>query len=393
MQLDSEVEMRLSQPKRELWVHFPVRMDDGTLKIYEGYRVQYDDSRGPTKGGIRFHPQTDISEVKALAFWMTMKCAVVGIPYGGGKGGVTVDPKKLSKKELERLSRAYIQSIYKLVGPDQDIPAPDVYTTPEIMAWMVDEYSKLSGKYSPGMITGKPLSVGGSEGRGFSTAQGGVYVALELAKKLKMRKGATVVIQGFGNAGSYMAKILKKQGFKIIGVSDSRTGIANEAGLDPDKVEAHKASTGSVKDFPGAKNISNEKLLTLKCDLLIPAALENQIMKENAGRIKAGAILELANGPTTPEADEKLWKRGIHVVPDILANAGGVTVSYFEWVQNLMNYYWTEKEVLQKLEPIMKKSFEDMWRIHEQYKCDLRTAAYILALGRVAESMKARGGV
>lgn len=389
--LDPVIKARLEKPKKELHVTFPVKMDNGETKVFEGYRVQYDDSRGPTKGGIRYYPATDINEVKALAFWMTFKCAVVNIPYGGAKGGVTVDPKKLSKAELERLSRGYIQALGRFIGPDKDIPAPDVYTTPEIMGWMMDEYSKLVGKYSPAVITGKPLSLGGSEGRGSATAHGGVYVTLELAKKLKFKKGATVVIQGYGNAGSYMAKILQQHGFKIIAVSDSQSGIVNQKGLDPVKVFEYKNKTSSVQNFSGAKNISNQQLLELKCDILVPAALENQLTGKNAGRIKAKAIVELANGPTAPEADVKLWKKKIYVVPDILANAGGVTVSYFEWVQNLLNYYWTEKEVLEKLEPIMIKSFNSVWDNHLKYKCDLRTAAYVLALGRIVAAMQARG--
>lgn len=391
MQLNPEVRERLRNPKRELHFTIPVRMDDGSVKVFQGYRVQFDDSRGPNKGGIRFHPDTDIFEVRALSFWMTFKCATVGIPLGGGKGGVTVDPKKLSKRELEKLSRGFIRALRADIGPAKDIPAPDVYTTPEIMAWMMDEYETLHGNHLPGVITGKPLAVGGSAGRGYSTAQGGVYVTLELAKKLKLKKGATVVIQGFGNAGSYMAKILTSKGYKIVGLSDSRGGIVNPKGLDPVKVEQHKKSTGSVQNFAGAKNVTNEQLLTTECDILVPAALENVITAENAGKIKAKNIVELANGPTTPEADEKLFKKGITVVPDILANAGGVTVSYFEQVQNAYNYYWSEKEVLAKLEPIMVDSFNAVWANKVKYNCDMRTAAYIHAAKRIEEAMLARG--
>jgi len=392
MDLDPEVYARLQKPKKEIHVSIPVRMDDGSLKVFEGYRVQYDNTRGPNKGGIRFHQDTDINEVKALAFWMTFKCATVGIPMGGGKGGVTVNPKKLSQAELERLSRGFIRALAQDLGPNKDVPAPDVYTNPQTMAWMMDEYCTIKGEYLPGVITGKPLAVGGSAGRGYSTAQGGVYVTLELAKKLKLKKGASVVIQGYGNAGSYMAKILHQKGYKIIAVSDSKGGILNTKGLDPVKVEKFKQKTGSVVDYPEAtKNITNKQILELKCDILVPAALENVITKENAGRIKAKAIVELANGPTTPEADEKLAKKKIHVVPDILANAGGVTVSYFEGVQNTYNYYWSEKEVLQKLEKIMVENFNKIWKLHQQYNCDLRTAAYILAAGRIAEAMKLRG--
>lgn len=393
MDLHSGVHARLQIPKFEMQFGIPVRMDDGSLKVFQGYRVQYDNSRGPNKGGIRFHPDVNIDEVRALAFWMTIKCSVVGIPLGGGKGGVIVDPKKLSVNELERLSRGFMRAVTHNVGPDRDVPAPDVYTTPQIMAWMMDEYETIRGDHGPGVITGKPLSVGGSEGRGYSTAQGGVYVTLELAKRLKLKKGASVVIQGYGNAGAYMAKILHKQGYKIIAVSDSKGGIINEKGLDPVKVEQHKAVTGSVVSYTGAKNISNEQILTVACDVLVPAALENVITPDNVGRIKAKAIVELANGPTTPEADEKLFKKGITVVPDVLANAGGVTVSYFEQVQNAYNYYWSEKEVLTKLEPIMVGSFNEVWKTKEAYKCDMRTAAYIVAVQRIAEAMTARGFV
>lgn len=391
MGLDPTVYARLKMPKREIHFSIPVRMDDGTVNVYEGYRVQYDNSRGPNKGGIRFHPDTDINEVKALSFWMTFKCATVGIPLGGGKGGVTVDPKKLSKRELERLARGFVRGLRGDIGPSIDIPAPDVYTTPEIMAWMMDEYNTLHGEQTPGVITGKPLAVGGSAGRGYSTAQGGVYVTLELAKKMKLKKGATVVIQGFGNAGSYMAKILTKKGYKVVGVSDSRGGIVNQAGLDPVAVEKHKMATGTVQNYKGAKNVTNEQLLTTPCDILVPAALENVILAENAGKLKCRAVVELANGPTTPEADEKLFKKGIIVVPDILANAGGVTVSYFEQVQNAYNYYWSEAEVLAKLEPIMIDSFNAVWAAMEKHNCDMRTGAYIHAAKRIEQAMLAKG--
>ncbi len=391
MGLDSTVHARLKMPKREIHFSVPVRMDDGNVRVFEAYRVQYDNSRGPNKGGIRFHPDTDINEVKALAFWMTFKCATVGIPLGGGKGGVTVDSKKLSERELERLARGFIRGLRNDIGPDIDVPAPDVYTNPKIMAWMLDEYNTLHSGHMPGVITGKPLAVGGSEGRGYSTAQGGVYVTLELAKKMKLKKGATVVIQGFGNAGSYMAKILTKKGYKIVGLSDSRGGIVNPKGLDPVEVEKHKTKTGSVQNFPGAKNVTNAQILTTPCDILVPAALENQILAENAGKLKCRAVVELANGPTTPEADEKLFKKGIIIVPDILANAGGVTVSYFEQVQNAYNYYWSEKEVLAKLEPIMVDSFNAVWAAKEKYGCDMRTGAYIHAAKRIEQAMLAKG--
>ncbi len=377
---------------RELRVSIPVEMDDGSLRMFEGYRVQYDDSRGPFKGGIRFHPKTNIHEVRALAFWMTFKCATVGIPFGGGKGGVTVDPKKLSEGELERLSRGWARAMSNFIGPDKDIPAPDVYTNPKIMAWMMDEYSNVVGRLSPAVITGKPIAVGGSQGRGTATAQGGMYVTEELLPLMKL-KNPTVVVQGFGNAGATYAALAQAKGWKVIGVSDSRGGIVNHDGLDIAAVGAHKKATGSVVGFGGTKSITNEQILTHACDILVPAALEGVITGRNAARIKAKVIVELANGPTLPEADTKLFKRGIVVVPDILANAGGVTVSYFEWVQNLMNYYWTEKEVLAKLRPIMVSSFRDVWKSAKQYHCDLRTAAYIVATARIAEAMKARGRV
>lgn len=383
---------RLSRPMREVHVSIPVRMDNGALRVFEGYRVQYDDSRGPFKGGIRFHPQTNIHEVKALAFWMTFKCATVGIPYGGGKGGVTVDPKKLSERELEQLSRGWARAMRDVIGPDRDIPAPDVYTNPKIMGWMMDEYSEAVGSYTPGVLTGKPLSVGGSEGRGTATAQGGMYVTEEVLKKLQIKK-PTIAIQGFGNAGSVYATLAAKNGWKVVAVSDSKGGVVNQKGLDVNALAAHKRKTGSVRDFPGAKNIDNERLLLVECDILVPAALEGVITRVNAARIKAKIIIELANGPTTPEADEKLHNKGVVLVPDILANAGGVTVSYFEWVQNLMNYYWTEKEVMAKLQPIMVSAFNAVWSTAQQYKIDLRTAAYVVATRRIAESMQARGRV
>ncbi|MFH1426490.1 MAG: Glu/Leu/Phe/Val dehydrogenase [Candidatus Kerfeldbacteria bacterium] len=390
MEIDPDIIERLSHPKRELHVSIPVKMDDGTTKVFTGYRVQHNDARGPFKGGIRFHPKTDINEVRALSFWMTFKCATVGIPFGGGKGGVTVDPKKLSERELELLSRGWARAMRDFIGPEKDIPAPDVYTTPQIMGWIMDEYSEAVGKYCPGVVTGKPITIGGSQGRGTATAQGGVYVTEELMKKMKISK-PSVVIQGFGNAGSVFAELAAKKGWKVIAVSDSQGGIVNEKGLDIKKVEAHKEKTGSVVGFAGSKEIDNEKILMLKCDILVPAALEGVITKTNANRIKARAIVELANGPTTPEADEKLFKKGIVLVPDILANAGGVTVSYFEWVQNTMNYYWTEKEALEKLKPIMVTAFNDVWGAAEKHKTDMRTGAYIHATARIAASMKDRG--
>ncbi|MCD6414455.1 MAG: Glu/Leu/Phe/Val dehydrogenase [Candidatus Diapherotrites archaeon] len=392
MHLKPEILEVLKHPKRLLTVNFPVRMDDGSVKVFQGYRVQHNDARGPTKGGIRFHPNVSLDEVKALATWMTWKCAVAGIPYGGAKGGVIVNPKELSEGELERLSRAFIQAIHRFIGPERDIPAPDVYTNPKIMAWMMDEYSRLVGKNTPGVITGKPLSVGGSKGRGTATSQGGVYVLNKALEKQGLKPEKTrVAVQGFGNAGSFAAIILANDGYKIVAVSDSRGGILNESGLDPEAVLKHKKETGSVTGFPGSKKITNEELLELDCDVLVPAALENQITRENASKIKAKIVLELANGPTTPEADGILHKNGTLVIPDILANSGGVTVSYFEWVQNTMGYYWSEEEVKEKLKKIMEDAFEGVYVLMEKHKVNMRTAAYMLAVRRVADAMEARG--
>jgi glutamate dehydrogenase len=383
----------LKHPERELTVAIPVKMDNGKTKVFTGYRVQHSTARGPAKGGIRYHPQVDIDEVRALATWMSMKTAVVGIPYGGGKGGVICNPKEMSPAEIERLSRGFIRGISPIIGPAKDIPAPDVYTTPQIMGWMMDEYSILEGHFTPGVITGKPLSIGGSKGRGEATARGTMYTVREAAKKLNLKtKGATVVVQGYGNAGSITAKLLHKElGCKIIAVNDSTGGAYNPDGIDPVAILAHKEKTGSVKGFKGTKNISNEDLLTLKCDILVPAALENQITKENVKNIKAKIVAEAANGPTTPEADEVLFKKGITVIPDILANAGGVTVSYFEWVQNLQNYYWSEEEVNKKLEDVMIESFDAVYKMAKEYKTDLRNGAYMVAINRIADAVKARG--
>jgi len=389
--LEENIYAQLKAPQRSLKVSIPVKMDSGVVKVFEGFRIQYNNAHGPFKGGIRYHWNVSEDEVKALSFWMTMKCSTVGIPLGGGKGGIIVNPKELSVGELERLSRGYIRAIYKYVGPDQDVPAPDVYTTPQIMGWMLDEYEKITGHHAPGFITGKPLSIGGSAGRGFSTAQGGVYVLEKAVQKLGLNpKNTTVAIQGFGNAGSYMAKILHDRGYKIVAVSDSKGGIYNEAGFDPKEVEKNKQAGGAVSS-PGAHAVTNEELLELNVDVLIPAALENQITAENAPRIKAKIVAELANGPTTPEADEILFKKGILLVPDILTNAGGVTVSYFEQVQNTYNYYWTEEDVLKQLQKIMEDSFNAVWDKKEKHQIDMRTAAFVLAVDRVATAMRDRG--
>lgn len=391
--MDENIFNQLQEPQKFLEVSIPVKMDSGEIKVFKGFRSQFNDARGPFKGGIRFHPDVNEVEVKALSFWMTWKTAVVNIPLGGGKGGVIVDPKLLSNREMELLSRGYIRAIYKFIGSETDIPAPDVYTNPRIMGWMMDEYEKIQCRHIPGMITGKPLSIGGSAVRAYSTAQGGAYVLDEAVKKIGLREGCTVAIQGFGNAGAHMAKILHKMGYKIIAISDSRGTVVNCMGLDPAGVEKHKEKTGSVANYAGAEKISGAHCFEQEVDILIPAALENSITKENAPTIKSKLIVELANGPITPEADEILNKKGILVVPDILANAGGVTVSYFEQVQNTYGYYWSEKEVLEKLEEVMRRSFEEIWEKKEQYQVDLRTAAYILAVSRVAEAMNDRGWV
>ena len=383
---------QLKRPERILQFSFPVAMDDGTIRVFEGYRVQYSSARGPYKGGLRYHPQTNLDEVKALAFWMAVKCAVVGIPLGGGKGGITVDPKKLSVGELERLTRAFVRRLAPFIGPEQDVPAPDVNTTPEIMAWVRDEYERVVGKKVPGVVTGKPLNFGGSAGRTPATAQGGMYVLAEVMEKLKLKpKQVTVAVQGMGNVGGIMAQLLHQAGFRVVAMSDSQSGIYNSKGLDVPIVERFKKQTGSLKNFPGAKLVTNAKLLELPVTILIPAALENQITEKNATRIKAKVVFELANGPTTPEADIKLARRKIIVVPDVLANAGGVTVSYFELVQNLQQYYWSEGEVMAKLKPIMVTAFKQIWQRAEQLKVTLRTAAFVIALERIGQAIEARG--
>jgi glutamate dehydrogenase len=404
LNLDETTIIALSTPKRIIEIDIPVTMDDGSVKHFKGYRVQHNDARGPHKGGIRYHWDVDLNEVKALASWMTWKCATVGIPFGGGKGGIIVNPKELSLAELERLSRGFIRALARNIGPYQDIPAPDVYTNPQIMGWMMDEYSTLKGEYRPAVITGKPREIGGSEGRRFSTALGGVFVLEELVKKMgKKREDLTVAIQGFGNAGSFMARFLHDRGYKIVAASDSKGAIYNEKGFNPHelftcKVEkghiGHCYFLGSLQDANiKSTEITNEELLELDVDILIPAALENVITEENAKNIKAKIIVELANGPTTPEADEILSKNGVTIIPDILANAGGVTVSYFEWVQNIHHYYWTEEDVNAKLEAIMVRSFNEVYFMAEKNKVDLRTGAYILALDRVVRAMRARGQI
>ncbi|HET8785541.1 MAG TPA: Glu/Leu/Phe/Val dehydrogenase [Candidatus Limnocylindrales bacterium] len=393
LNLDPGMRLVLREPRREFTVHFPVHMDDGSVQVFTGYRVQHNLGRGPAKGGIRYHQDVSIDEVKALAMWMTWKCAVVGIPYGGGKGGVIVDPKKLSQKELEALTRRYFTEIEILVGPEKDIPAPDVNTNAQIMAWMMDTYSMHAGYTVPGVVTGKPISLGGSEGRNEATARGTVYCIIEAARHLGIElRSATVAIQGFGNAGSIAARLISEEGSKVVAVSDSTGGIYDPSGLDIPKVIAWKQEHGTVQGFPGAKDISNAEVLEVECDILIPAALENQITAANAGNIKAKLVAEAANGPTTPEADEilfKSWKT--FMIPDILCNAGGVTVSYFEWVQDLNRDHWSEKVVNEKLKEIMVKAFQEVLAVARREQCDMRTAAYLLAVRRVADAMEMRG--
>lgn len=393
LNLDPNVHAILREPARVLEVNFPVRMDDGSIKVFKGFRAQHNNAIGPAKGGIRFHPQVTLEEVKALSMWMTFKCGVLGLPYGGGKGGVVVDPRTLSRGELERLSRAYIGAISPLIGPDQDIPAPDVNTNPQIMAWMMDEFSKYKGGVTyPGVVTGKPIIAGGSLGRGEATGRGCVIIIRETAKRLGINlKGATAVVQGFGNVGSATAHFLAKEGVKIIAIMEIDGGIYNKDGIDPDELLAYREKNGTITTYPGCRPIDNEELLTLECDILVPAALENQITLENAKRINAKVIAEAANGPTTPEADEVLAKKGIFLTPDILTNAGGVTVSYFEWVQNFMNYYWTANEVNSRLEQKMVEAFACIYQMSQDYKVGMRMAAYMFSIARLAEVIKVRG--
>ncbi len=395
LKLDPNAHAILRVPMRELWVSLPIRMDDGSIKVFQGFRVQYNDVRGPTKGGIRFHPEETIDTVRALAAWMTWKCALLDLPLGGGKGGVVCNPKEMSSRELERLSRMYIHTIYQFVGPDKDIPAPDVYTNPQIMAWMMDEYSKIAGKNQFGVITGKPLSVGGSFGRGDATARGGIVTIGEAAKECNIDlKEALVAVQGYGNAGYHAASLAKSLlGCKIVAVSDSKGGVFSKQGLDPEVVREHKAKTTSVINLPDTEPISNEELLELEVDILIPASLENVIAEENAPHIKAKILAELANGPTTPEADDILYKNGVHVIPDFLCNAGGVTVSYFEMVQNFYMYYWDEEEIHKQLCKKMVAAYHSVLNTSKKYNINMRQAAYAVAVERVVESMRLRGWV
>ena len=392
LNLEPGIHEMLKRPKRSLIVSITIKMDDSKIGVFSGCRVQHNDARGPFKGGIRYHPYVTLQEVTALAMWMTWKCAVVDIPYGGAKGGVCCNPKEMSKGELERLTRRYTTLLLDLIGPYRDVPAPDVYTDAQTMAWIMDTYSQFKGYSVPECVTGKPLSIGGSEGRAEATSRGVIICAIEAAKKLGLKlKGATVVVQGYGNVGWNAAKIAYDLGCKIVAVSDSGGGIYCQEGLNPYKVYEHKAKTGSVINFEKCQNITNEELLETECDILIPAALENQINESNVDNVKAKIVVEGANGPTTPKADRALYEKGIFLVPDILANSGGVTVSYFEWVQNLTREHWTLEEVNKKLENKLVKAFNDVYELATKEEDDMRLAALMVGVGRVAEAIKTLG--
>lgn len=388
-----EVYELLKEPLRMLTVRIPIRMDDNSVKIYTGYRAQHNDAVGPTKGGIRFHPDVTESEVKALSIWMSLKAGIVDLPYGGGKGGIVCDPREMSFRELERLSRGYVRAISQLVGPNKDIPAPDVFTNSQIMAWMMDEYSRIREFDSPGFITGKPIVLGGSHGRESATAKGVTICIREAAKKKELAiEGARVVIQGFGNAGSFLAKFMYDAGAKVIGISDAYGALHDPEGLDIEYLLDRRDSFGTVTKL-FKDTITNQELLELDCDILVPAAIENQITRNNAHQIKAGIIVEAANGPTTSEATKILTDRGILIVPDVLASAGGVTVSYFEWVQNNQGYYWSEEEVERKLEEIMVQSFENVYQTSRTRLVDMRLSAYMVGVRKMAEASRFRGWV
>ncbi|MGG4168510.1 Glu/Leu/Phe/Val dehydrogenase [Rossellomorea vietnamensis] len=388
-----EVYELLKEPIRMLTVKIPVRMDDGKVKVFTGYRAQHNDAVGPTKGGIRFHPNVSEKEVKALSIWMSLKCGIVDLPYGGGKGGIICDPRDMSFRELERLSRGYVRAISQIVGPSKDIPAPDVFTNSQIMAWMMDEYSRIDEYNSPGFITGKPLVLGGSHGRETATAKGVTICIHEAAKKKGIKlEGARVVVQGFGNAGSFLAKFMHDAGAKVIGISDAYGGLHDEAGLDIDYLLDRRDSFGTVTKLFN-NTITNEELLELDCDILVPAAIENQITDKNARNIRASIVVEAANGPTTLEATKILTERGILLVPDVLASSGGVTVSYFEWVQNNQGYYWTEEEVEEKLEKILISSFNNVYETSQTRRVDMRLAAYMVGVRKMAEACRFRGWI
>ncbi|MHB9146017.1 MAG: Glu/Leu/Phe/Val family dehydrogenase [Symbiobacteriia bacterium] len=394
LSLGPDVYEILKEPTRVLCVSIPVRLDNGHIKIFIGYRAQHTDVVGPTKGGVRFHPAVTLDEVKALSIWMTIKCAVLGLPYGGAKGGVVCDPRQMSDRELQRLSRGYIQSIAQFVGPEKDIPAPDVNTNPRVMGWMMDEYSMIKGYNAPGLITGKPMILGGSAGRGEATGRGALITIREAAKRLGLElKGLTAAVQGFGNVGSNTARLLQEAGVRVVGLNDIMGGAYNPEGIDiPAALEFARAH-GTVTGMPGTEPITTQDLLTLDVHILVPAALENQITMANADSIRAKIVCEAANGPTTPEASRVMEQRGIFVIPDILANAGGVTVSYFEWVQNMIHYYWTEQEVNEKLEHMMVAAFEHVFNMKQSKAVPMRDAAYMVAVHRIAEAMDARGWI
>ncbi|MFC4557408.1 Glu/Leu/Phe/Val dehydrogenase [Virgibacillus kekensis] len=388
-----EVFELLKEPVRMMTVRIPVRMDDGSIKVFTGYRAQHNDAVGPTKGGIRFHPDVTEKEVKALSIWMSLKAGIVDLPYGGGKGGIVCDPREMSFRELEGVSRGYVRAISQIVGPTKDIPAPDVFTNSQIMAWMMDEYSRIDEFNNPGFITGKPIVLGGSHGRESATAKGVTICINEAAKKKGINvKGARVVVQGFGNAGSFLSKFLYDAGAKVVGISDAYGGLYDPEGLDIDYLLDRRDSFGTVTKLFDS-TISNQELLELDCDILVPAAVENQITEENAHKIKASIVVEAANGPTTLEATKILSERGILLVPDVIASAGGVTVSYFEWVQNNQGYYWTEEEVAEKLEAIMVKSFNNIYNTAETRRVDMRLAAYMVGVRKMAEASRFRGWV
>jgi glutamate dehydrogenase (NAD(P)+) len=392
LELPQDIRAMIKYPERVLEVSVPVRMDIGEIRRFEGWRVQHSTTRGPAKGGIRYHPSVTVNEVKALATWMTWKCAVVNIPFGGGKGGVTCNPKELSLGEIERLTRRYASAILPLIGPLQDIPAPDVYTNPQIMAWIMDTYSMNKGYTVPGVVTGKPISLGGSLGRNEATGRGVFYTLQSTCEHLRMAlKGAKVVVQGFGNAGSVAAHLLDTAQTYVIAASDSRGCVYNKNGLDIPKLMLHKESTGSLVDFPASEAISPRQLLSLECDILIPAALENTVDGDNASSVKARIVAEAANGPLTPEADTILESKGIFVIPDILCNAGGVVVSYFEWVQDEQHLFWEAQDVYNRLERVMKSSYNEVLRLYLERRVSMRTAANMLGVGRVAEATKLRG--
>ena len=392
LKLDPGLRQILRTPKRVMEVSVPVKMDNGQTKVFVGFRVQHNVSRGPAKGGLRYHPNVTLDEVKALAAWMTWKTATVNLPYGGAKGGIVCDPKRMSKGELERMTRRYAAEIQPIIGPEVDIPAPDVYTDAQTMAWIMDTYALTVGHAAPGVVTGKPVSIGGSEGRMDATGRGVLYVVEEACKVKKINlRGATVAIQGFGNVGSAVARLFAEKKAKIVAISDSRGGVHNPRGIDPLRALRYKERSGTVVGMPGASRISNDELLALKCDILIPAALENVITLHNAEQIKAKIVAEAGNGPTTPHADEILSRKGVFVVPDILANAGGVTVSYFEWAQDLQGFFWQVQEVNSKLEFVMRRAFNDVHETMRKFHVYPRAAAYILSVGRVADATLVRG--